>query len=339
MLGIKYYKADASTFVIKTVNGKMKKKGKGLSFFYSPATTSIAALPVNVQEAPFIFGLQTSDFQSVRVQGQVSFRINDAEKTASMLNYSLAKNGESFISDDPMKLSDRVIRKLQTTAQSSIQKCNLRESLVSVQALVELLIKAVTNDASLDEMGLNVLDVSITAINPTPETMKALEAVAREEILKQSDDATYGRRKSAVEQELTIKEAELATELTVQQKEQEIEESRIENERVSLRATAETQREHLTNKIDAEKQRQELVMLSVDNRKQEADSEAYAITEQMKAFRELPVENLKALALAGMKPEQLIAVAFDSLAKNADKIGELNISPDMFSQAVKKAIR
>ena len=59
----------------------------------------------------------------------------------------------------------------------------------------------------------------------------------------------------------------------------------------------------------------------------------------MKAFRELPVENLKALALAGMKPEQLIAVAFDSLAKNADKIGELNINPDMFGQAVKKAVR
>lgn len=54
--------------------------------------------------------IQTSDFQSVRLQGQVSFRINDAEKTASMLNYSIAKDGESFISDDPMKLSDRVIR-------------------------------------------------------------------------------------------------------------------------------------------------------------------------------------------------------------------------------------
>jgi hypothetical protein len=40
-----------------------------------------------------------------------------------------------------------------------------------------------------------------------------------------------------------------------------------------------------------------------------------------------------------MQPEQLMAVAFESLANNAEKIGELNINPDMFSQVVKKAVR
>jgi len=135
MFSIKYYKADASTFVIKTVNGNIKSKGKGLSFFYNTVASSIAALPINVQEAPFIFGLQTGDFQSVRVQGQVSFRISEAEKTADMLNFSLAQDGVLFISEDPMKLSDRVIRNLQTTAQSTLQNCTLREALVAVQSL------------------------------------------------------------------------------------------------------------------------------------------------------------------------------------------------------------
>tara|TARA_R110002072_G_scaffold266301_1_gene425149 strand:+ start:2311 stop:3330 length:1020 start_codon:yes stop_codon:yes gene_type:complete len=338
MLGIKYYKADASTFVIKTVNGKVKSKGKGLSFFYNPATTSIAALPVNVQEAPFIFGLQTMDYQSVRVQGQVSFRINSAEKTADMLNFSLSKNGESFISDDPMKLSDRVIRKLQTTAQSTIQKCSLRESLVAVQSLVELLKKTVANDSSLDEMGLMVLDVSITAITPTPETMKALEAVAREEILKQSDDATYGRRKASVEQERMIKEAELETDMSVQQKEQKMAEQRVANERALLASKAQIEQETLQAEIDREEQRKELVTRSAENNRTEADVESYAITAKMEAFKTLPVENLKAMALANMSPEQLMAMAFDSLAQNAGKIGELTITPDLFGQMIKRNV-
>ncbi len=50
MLGIQYFKADPPTLVITSRNGKVKKKGKGLSFFYNTVTTSIAVIPLNVQE-------------------------------------------------------------------------------------------------------------------------------------------------------------------------------------------------------------------------------------------------------------------------------------------------
>ena len=79
MLGIRYYKAEPTTFVVKAVNGKTTNKGKGLSFFYNAATTSIAAVPMNAQEAPFIFNLQTADFQAVKVQGQITFRVANPE--------------------------------------------------------------------------------------------------------------------------------------------------------------------------------------------------------------------------------------------------------------------
>ncbi len=42
---------------------------------------------------------------------------------------------------------------------------------------------------SLDTMGVEILDLSIAAISPSPETAKALEAKQREEILKQESDA------------------------------------------------------------------------------------------------------------------------------------------------------
>lgn len=339
MFGIKYYKADASTFVIKTVSGTAQQQGKGLSFFYNAATTSIAAIPVSVQEAPFIFNLQTADFQSITVQGQLSFQVSDPVKMAEMLNFTLKKDGVTWVSEDPLKLADRVIRVVGVVIHNQIEAASLRDALRISQKLVTRLNQLCNENAVLDAMGISLLDVTIAAVKPTPETSKALEAEARESILKEADDAVYSRRKSAVEQERMIKDAELETELSIQQKEQQIEESRIENERTLLRATAETERERLQASIESENQRQALVTLEVDNKRLEADANAYAISSRMTAFRELPVENLKAMALANMQPEQLMAMAFDSLAQNADKIGELTITPDLFGQMMKKGNR
>jgi hypothetical protein len=124
---------------------------------------------------------------------------------------------------------------------------------------------------------------------------------------------------------------------SVQQKEQEIEESRILNERATLRGQTETERERLQAQIAAENQRRQYVELNAANGKQIADTEAYAIAARLKAYTELPVDNLKAMAMAHMQPEQLMAMAFETLAKNAGKIGEVNITPDLLSQLMKKA--
>ncbi|KZY60164.1 NrtR-regulated NrtX [Oleiphilus sp. HI0071] len=335
MFTIKYYKSDASTFVIKTVNGKSKAKGKGLSFFYNAATTSIAALPVNVQEAPFIFNLQTADFQQVSVQGQVSFRLADAEKTAELMNFTLAQDAVSFVSEDPMRLNERVLRVIQVAVQAAIQSSNLRQALGAAESLVSTLDQVLAAAPSLQALGIEVLGVSISNIAPTPETARALEAVAREEILKQSDDAIYGRRKASVEQERTIKEAELETELSVQSKQQEMEERHLENERTLLSQQAKMDQERMQAEIAQEEQRSQFVETKAANSRIEADADKYRISSRMNAFKVLPVENLKAMALANMDPEQLMAMAFESLAQNAGKINELTITPDLFSKMVK----
>ena len=52
----------------------------------------------------------------------------------------------------------------------------------------------------------------------------------------------------------------------------------------------------------------------------------------MKALGSADAKILQALATTGMKPEQLIAFAFHELAARADKIGQLNISPDLLRE-------
>jgi len=55
-------------------------------------------------------------------------------------------------------------------------------------------------------------------VKPTPETARALEARAREAILREADEAIYERRKFAVENERTIKQSELDTEVAIEEK-------------------------------------------------------------------------------------------------------------------------
>ena len=62
MFNLKFFKADPSTFVIRSVNGHVKSQGQGLSFWHNIATTSIAA-PVKCAGNPVYFPIsQTADF-------------------------------------------------------------------------------------------------------------------------------------------------------------------------------------------------------------------------------------------------------------------------------------
>lgn len=339
MISIRYFKADSSTYVIRTSGGKVRARGRGLSFFYNALTASIVAVPLNVQESPFLFSLQTADYQTVRVQGQISYRIVEPEVIAALLNYNLTATAQAYVSEDPVKLGDQVVRMVQTIVQDKMQRARLRQALALSQPLVEAIKEGLGAESPLAALGIGIVDVAISSVSSTPETARALEAEARESILKEADDAIYARRKSAVEQERMIKEAELKTRLIVQDKEQEIEESRVANERAILRGTNETERERLAARIEAESRRAELVGLEAVNTRQVADAEAYALAARMNAFAELPVENLKALALTSMQPDQLMALALDGLARNAAKIGELNIGPDLFERAVGRGAR
>lgn len=49
----------------------------------------------------------------------------------------------------------------------------------------------------------------------------------------------------------------------------------------------------------------------------------------MKALESADPRVVQALAAAGMQPSQLIAQAFGGIAEKAEKIGQLNVSPEL----------
>jgi hypothetical protein len=88
--------------------------------------------------------------------------------------------------------------------------------------------------------------------------------------------------------------------------------------------------------IQQEEKKQKLVELAVQNARAEADAKAYAVAATMNSFRGVDPAVLQALANSGMNPQQLIASAFQGLAAKAERIGELNISPELLNELMKR---
>jgi regulator of protease activity HflC (stomatin/prohibitin superfamily) len=317
MLGFRFIKFDPTQHVFLYRNGKIVKEGPGLAFWYFAPSSTIVAVPQGSIDSPFIFEETTSDFQEVTVQGQVTFRISDPQKAAGLLNYSLTPRGQSYVSKDPEKLPQRVINAINVLTRSRVQALPLREVIVASESLVSGIETDLVSRTDIQSAGLEILGLSILAIKPTPDTARALETETREQLLKEADDAVYLRRNAAVEQERSIKENELKTEKAVQERRQELE-------------SAET-----SHQIQLEDKKKDLVKLEAENSKIESESRSYALQEVVKAISDADPKIIQSLAGIGMQPDKLIASAMNELAANADKIGELNIAPDMLRDLVR----
>lgn len=317
MFGIRYFKAAPTTFVLQYVNGRVKREGLGLSFFYFAPSTTLVAVPVGSTDVPFIFNETTADFQAVTVQGHLTFRVRDALELASLLDYSVGPDGAPR-SDDPAKLPLRISYAAQNTMRGEIQSRTLRSALVEVDAIGRRVREMLAAAPALEALGVELLGFSVLAIKPVPETAKALEAEARERLLRDADDAIYNRRNNAVEQERKIRENELNTEVAVQTKQREIEETRLQGQ------------------ISLEDQRKQLVTTEAENTRTRADAQAYLVEATLKPLAQLDPKALQVLAARSVDPRLLVAMAFQDIAANAAKVGNLNISPDLLDTLLQK---
>ncbi len=311
MFGLRYVKFDPSQHVILFRNGTAIKEGPGLAFWYFSPSASLMSIPLGSSEAPFMFEEVTRDYQEVTVQGNVTYRISDPKKATQLLNYTLDASGRRYVSKDPEKLQQRIVNVLNQLVSTRIKNQDLRTAISSGDDLVTGISGELQSRSEIESLGIEVLGLSILGIKPTPDTARALEAETRENLMKEADDAVFVRRNASVEQERTIKENELLTEKTVQEKQQELEKSST------------------THQISLEESRKDLVALETENAKAEADSRAYALQAVIKSLTDANPEIVKSLAMTNMEPDRLIAAAMNELAANADKIGELSISPKL----------
>lgn len=339
-MGIKYKKFEPTEYVIKVKKGEIVQKGLGLSFFYNTLTTSMIVVPATAFDAPFAFdGIMTSDFQDVSVQGDISYTISDYEKAARMVDFSYKntkKENQTALAEAKQKMAKRMINLAKVYATKFMSTRDVRTAMISGDALAEALRESLKQDMTMREFGLELISVSILGILAKPDTQKALEAATREEILRQQDDAIYKRRNAAIEQERIVTENELNTEISIAEKEKEKKEKEMETKRLVLEKQAELDAKKLRDDIRLEEENRKLVELQAENSKKKSDAKAYDSAVLLKTFAGIDTEVVKALATSGMDSKALIAKAFVEIGDKADKIGVLNVSPDLLEALAEK---
>ena len=331
MFGLRYAKTSPSTYVIQYRNGQPVREGTGLAFFYFAPNASLVSVPLESVDVPFMFNEVSSDFQEVTVQGQVTYRVADPKLLASLMNFTLKPNGE-YVSEDPTRLPQRVVNAVQVQLRSVLSGRSLHELLRGWEQMVQSVRDGLRRPDGLASLGLELVNLAVLAVRPNPETARALESTVREQILKQADDAMYLRRNSAIEQERAVKENELNTEIAIETKKRQIRETQLEAERAALEKRQQIQDQEMAGRIALEDKNKALTDLRVENARKEADAKAYAVGSVMKAVQGVDPKVLQALTVGNADPSALIAMAFQGLAENAERIGELNISPDLLQQ-------
>src|SRR5215510_11760846 len=309
MFGIRFLKMQPTTYLLQYKSGRIVREGAGLSFFYYAPTTSLVSVPIASTDAPFIFNEVTSDFQEISIQGQANYRITDAKRVSQLLNFTLDASARTYVSDDPQKLPQRVINVIKVLTRKELREMPLREALRSSDTLVQQVGRGLAASPEISSLGIEVIGLSILAIKPNPETGRALEAEAREQLLREADEAIYARRNAAVEQERAIRENELNTEIAVENKKRQIREAQMDAERAVQEKQHQLHEAEMASKISLEEKNKQLVALSVENLKSESDARAYGIAAAMKAFEGVDARVLQSLASVGMQPDQLLALA------------------------------
>jgi regulator of protease activity HflC (stomatin/prohibitin superfamily) len=331
MFGIRYIKSQPTVHLMQFMRGRVVRQGVGQSFFYYAPASTVVAVPVASSDQPFMLTLTTADFQSVTVQGKVTFRVSNPQLTASLLDFSLDEAGKAYASEDPQRLGGRVATQVEVIIQQKVQAMALKEALRASAEIARHAESVLGEQAGITALGLEVLGVSIQAVKPTPDIARALEAEAREANLKAADDAIYLRRMAALEKERSIRENELDTEVAVEDKRRQIEEARMSVKATVMRKENELRTEQMDADVMLEDKRKAFINGQAANTRTTAEAEAFRMESLIKALQLADPRVLQALASMDMAPGQLIAQAFGGLAERAERIGQLNMSPELLN--------
>lgn len=303
-------KSDASHHVISYRKGKRKQSGRGLVFWFAPENTSIAEVPLDDRELSIFVHGRSADFQTVTVQGMLTWRVVDPELLAERINFNINLRTGNAVEKPIERIETRFVGMLSQIVLQYLAGLNVREALdAGLDPLRTGMEIRLQEDTTLQEIGLAVIAVRLEKIAPSSELERALQTPTFEGLQQKADQAMYERRALAVEKERAIAENELANKVELARREKLL----ITEEAQNTLNRAKSQAEAENVAADAEALR----IRTVEMAKAEAE------TAHMAVFRDLPANVLMALAAR-------------DLANKLTHIDQINITPDMLATLMKE---
>jgi regulator of protease activity HflC (stomatin/prohibitin superfamily) len=311
---IRHLHSEISLHVLRYRRGKLVKSGRGLSFFFRPMNTSIAEVPVDNRDLPFLFHGRSRDFQDVTVQGSITFRVVDAEVLGQRLDFSIDLASGHYRKAPLDQLADLLTGMAQEIASKHLAESDIRpllgQGLGPIQSTIEMGLRSAP---ALEAMGLELVSVRVSDMSPTTELEQALQTPTRESLQQEADKATFERRALAVERERAIAENELQNQIELAKRQERLIEQQGQNERRQAQENAEArmiEAKAQAERTEVEAEAQAGRIRTVDGAKVEAERERMAI------YRDLP-------------SSVLVGLAAQQLAGKLHTIEHLNVTPEL----------
>ena len=307
-----HLRTDASAQVLAFRQGRIRRSGRGLSFWFMPARTSVAELPMDDRQTTLFTQGRSADFQPVVVQGAIDWRVVDAELLAGRVDFSLDL-GSGQWSKEPLARIDGILTGIAIQAVlDRLATRDVRPLLDDGVEPVRVAISEALAAAHLEtEIGIKVADVRVTSVAPSSELERALQTPTVQALQQKADEATFARRALAVEKERAIAENELANRTELARREAEL----IEREGLNAKARA-----------AAEAEAQEVAS--------SAQAEAIRVLEGAKA----ETERARIDIYRDLPAHVLMGLAAREFAEQAGTIEHLTITPEL-GQAIASAFR
>ncbi len=336
MFGIQYSSFDSMTYVIHYSKGKIKREGRGLSFFYYKPSSSLTAIPLGTRDVPFIFKETSEDFQEITVQGQITYNISDPKALSEALDFTVDSNRKPRFEKFEV-LEQRLNNEAQSAVSSFIQGKKLKEGLRCAKDISAIIQENLIKSNAVKLLGVQILSVEVLGVSPSPEMGKALETETRESLQKEADQAVYERRNFAVEQERKIKESELNTEIAVKEKQKQIDQKTAELQLEKAQTQHKLRDMQIASDIEIEEKKKTLTQMQADNIKKQADAKGYELEKTLAPYKDLDWHILMAMNNNGLSAADNLGLAFRELAENSQKVGNLNITPDLLKTIIDRA--
>lgn len=169
------YDAGPSDHVIKYVRGRAVQEGRGLSLFYIPQLTRVVSVPVGFMEAPFEFRERSSDFQRVRVAGEVVYKVTNPRRAGSAADFTVNRGGDHGRSAATAILRRRVVAIAREIVRDELSAMPIREAMMCGTKIGRSTRIRMNHSRWLRDIGVNVAAVFIREVRAPPEVVKALE--------------------------------------------------------------------------------------------------------------------------------------------------------------------
>ncbi|MDT9695168.1 SPFH domain-containing protein [Streptomyces sp. P17] len=315
-LGWRHLRGAPTAHIRHHRGGKLLHDGPGLSFRYRALSAALSEVPVDDRELAMTFHARTADFQDLAVQATVTYRISDPAVAAARLDFSIDPDTGAWRGTPLEQLGTLLTETAQQHALDVLARTPLASALVDgVSAVRERVAAGLAAEPRLPATGIEIVAVRVVALRPEPEVERALRTPARELIQQEADRATYERRAVAVERERAIAENELASQIELARREEQL----VEQRGTNTRREAEEHAAADAVRAEAEAARSvRLARAEAEGVREVGDAKAQAQAAWLRVHADVDVAVLH--ALTGTR-----------LAENLPRVDSVTISPDVLT--------